>query len=147
MESGTVETAEIVEVRRPLGVTLLAVGLFGLAAAALGRTVWMGLNARYLWSLSGPFLTWYLLNSSLPAGLLSPAAGAWLLKGKPAGRILTLVLLGLGTIQYWLDKCILSVNPLGRIDWPFALIFNLLIAGLVLGILLNRRAQRYFREG
>jgi hypothetical protein len=129
-----------------MGVTAIVIGLCLFSAAALGRSIWLWIHFRLVLSMCGPMLTWYLLNASLPAALASPPVAVLLWRAKPVGRTACLVLLGLGTLHYWLDKLFIAVNPLGRIDWPFALIVNVLLICVVSLALVNQRAQGYFQE-
>lgn len=130
----------------PFGVTAIVIGLILFSAVALGRSIWLWIHFRLIWSMCGPVLTWYILNASLPAALVGPAVAVLLWRAKPIGRTACLVLLGLGTLHYWLDKLIIAVNPLGRLDWPFALIVNVLLICVVSLVLIGRRAQSYFLE-
>lgn len=132
--------------RRPWGVTVLAIVIGLLSVVSLGRAVWYWTHVRYVWSLTGPVLTWVLLNASLPAALLCPPVAILLWRGKPIGRNLCLLLLGLGTLYYWFDKLIITVNPVGRVDWPLALMINVILICVVGFILLNRRAKGFFQE-
>lgn len=131
--------------KRPFRITLLVIFLFLVGIAGLYRSGWYLLHRADALSLIPPFQFWYLLNSGLPAALFCPAVGVWVWQRKPESRKWFMILFVLGTAQYWLEKCFITVNPISKINWPFALILNLLLASLNTAILYSSPGETYFK--
>jgi hypothetical protein len=138
--------AEQIQPSRPFALTLLAILLILLSGMGLFRSGWYLLNWSYSISLMTPWRYWWLINSSLVYGLLGLPAAFLLWKGERAAKKFTFFILGLFTLLFWIEKMFITANAAARIDWPFALVVNLLIIASIISILLSPQADRFLRK-
>jgi hypothetical protein len=130
--------------RRPLSVTLLALGVLSLTTlnaarlyTALAAWPWL---AQYA-PIPGPLylaltgLAWTLAGLALYLGL-------WLgwERGRQAAFLLSLVY----AAYYWLDRLLLQTDP-ARPNWLFAVLFTVLGLAYTYLALHRPKARRYFR--
>lgn len=135
-----------VTIKRPFPITLMALLIICLGASGLYRFGWYILNWEFVWSLTRPFSLWYIVNSSLLLGLSSLLVGFLVWSGKPIVRKMYIIWLVLFSFLFWIEKLWISTNPTARIDWPFALVMNLLIASSTLGILFSPQTDDFFMK-
>jgi hypothetical protein len=131
---------------RPFAITLLSILLVLISVMGLFRSGWYMQNWSYSISLMTPWRYWWLINSSLIVGLLGFPAAYLLWKGERAGKKFTFFILGLFTLLFWFEKLLITANAAARIDWPFALVVNLLVIASIISILLSPQADQFLRK-
>jgi uncharacterized membrane protein (DUF2068 family) len=128
-------------VRRPLSVTLLALGVLTLAGINLLRFA-VSLQQRAFLSSLLPLEPLYLTIS----GLVWAVLGLLLVWGLWSGRGWAVLMTQIGILVYstyfWLDRIFLA-QGVGR-NWLFALALNLFLLVIVYWILSSRKAKAYF---
>ena len=127
--------------RRPLSVTLLAVGVLTLAGINLLRFA-VSLQQRAFLSSLLPLEPLYLTISGLVWGLLGLLLAWGLWSGLSWAVRTTQVAVLVYSTYFWLDRIFLA-NGAGR-NWLFALAVNLSLLVVVSWILSNRKAKAYF---
>ncbi len=129
---------------RPCSVTLLTLGVLTIATINI---------IRFLFSL----FQWEFLNEILPVSpaylavsglvwslvLLTQAWGLW--RGYSWAPRLTLVTSLAYTLYYWLDRLYLTTNYGGQ-NWPFVLVFNIILLASIYWILSGRKTRAFFGE-
>jgi hypothetical protein len=130
---------------RPLGVTLLALGVLSIASLNLLRLV----DAVRLWEFLSKLLPISPLYLAL-TGLIAGGAGlilAWgLWKGRGwAPRFTRLASLAY-MIYYWLDRLLLSNADSRRSNLPFSIGATLVLLALVFWILSRPKAKAFFGD-
>jgi len=127
--------------RRPLSVTLLAVGVLILAGINLLRFA-ISLQQRAFLSSLLPLEPLYLTISGLVWALLGLLLVWGLWSGRGWAVRATQVAVLVYSTYFWLDRIFLAQGA-GR-NWPFALAVNLSVLVIVFWILYNRKAKAYF---
>ena len=144
METSQLNTTPFAARRRPLSVTLLAIGVLIFAGTNLVRFV-VSLQQRefladlltispYFLTISG--LVWFMVGAVL-------AWGIWF--GKRWAARATLVGVLAYSIYYWVDRLLLAADKPGY-NWLFSALANLLLMGIVYWALKNRKAKMFFGE-
>ncbi len=126
---------------RLIGFILVLISLAGFY-----RFGWYLLHWKYVHALIPPVDFWLVVNSSLFTGLFSVLVGVMVWRGDRKSRIIYLVWLVVLSALFWLEKIVVSNNPVSRTNWVFALVINLILAGCSLGILYSPRANGYYKE-
>jgi hypothetical protein len=130
---------------RPLGVTLLVIGVLIIAGLGLARA---GLALEQYEFLADilPFSPLYLVVSGLiEAGISLVVAGGLWWRPRWARRGALLYAAGF-TIYYWLDRLLVAGDPPG-INWPFSTGLNIILLIGVIWVLARPEAKIYFGVG
>lgn len=127
--------------KRPRGVTLLALGVFLLAAANWLR-FWKGIGSyERLASLDLSVPPWYLPLSGFVWGSVGLAAAVGLWLERPWARRLTLGASVLYALAYWADRLFLASSAYLRQSIPFAALATLVWLAFI-WIVLTRSSVR-----
>jgi hypothetical protein len=128
--------------RRPLSVTLLALGVLTLAGINLLRFVvslqqWDFLDSLLLVHplyIAVTGIVWALAGLTMTYGLWF--GKGWAVRGTQAITLLY-------SLYYWLDRLLFATSS-GGYNWIFTLGVNILMVLLVFWILSNRKARAFF---
>jgi hypothetical protein len=144
MESDQSTVASVTARRRPLSVTILAIGVLIFAGINLTRFVVSIQQHEYLASLL-PISPYYLTIS----GLVWLVIGLILVWGIWSGRRWAVPATLAGalaySLYYWVDRLLLAADKPGY-NWLFSAAANLLLLGMVYWALKNRKAKLFFGE-
>ena len=132
-------------VKRPRGVTLLAILVLTLAVLHLTRfeqsiSRWAFLQENL------PFHPAYLVVNGAIWGFAGLVIGwaIWVAKSwAPQGLQIAALLF---TIGYWLERLLLAGDPLRNINWPFIAILNLLVVLFIFWQFQRKSVKQYFGE-
>jgi hypothetical protein len=130
---------------RPLGVTLLTLGVLSIASLNLLRLV----DAIRLWGFLGKLLPISPLYLAL-TGLIAGGAGLILVWGLWKGREWAPPFCRLASLAYimyyWLDRLLLSNADSRRSNLPFSVGVTLVLLALVFWILSRPKAKAFFGD-
>lgn len=130
--------------RRPLSVTLLAIGVLIFAGINLIRVVASLQQREFLAGLL-PVSPLYLSISGLVWLVVGLILAGGLLLGRHWAIRATLVGVLAYSLYNWLDRLLLAAEKPGY-NWLFLVVTNLLLLGIVFWILNNRKAKIFFGE-
>ncbi|GAB4535455.1 MAG: hypothetical protein Fur0018_25740 [Anaerolineales bacterium] len=129
--------------RRPLSVTILALGVLTLAALYLTRIFVTLQTWNFLLQYALPWAGVYLLGSGLLWSGLLFAWGLGLWRGKPAAHRLLIPLSTAYTLFWWAERLYQHWQNAPAVNHPFWLGITMLVWGW-LGWLYHRPATRAF---
>lgn len=132
------------KISRPFSVTLLVLGVLIIAIVN---------GIRFILAIS----QWEFLNDILPISpiylvlsglvwsliLLPLVWGLW--RGYSWAPRLTMISSLAYTLYYWLDRLFLTTNYGGQ-NWPFVIVFNIILLISIYWILSRRKARAFFGE-
>ena len=129
---------------RPFSVTLLAFGVLTIAIVNSIRFVLTLAQWEFLNEIL-PISPLYLALSGFIWSLvwLSLVWGLW--RGYKWAPHFTLLATLAYTLYYWLDRLLLTTNYGGQ-NWPFIIVFNIMLIIITYWILSRRKAKAFFGE-
>jgi hypothetical protein len=135
--------------RRPISVTMLAVGVLTIAGIHLIRLLQAIQNWAFLAELPGVSPLYLALTGFFWAAAGFPL-GLALLLGIPAAPAAARLMAAVYTIYYWSNRLFAAYTagrfPSPGFAWGFALLLTVLFLGLVLWILSRPGVKAYFRR-
>lgn len=134
----------VTENKRPFSVTLLTLGVLTIATVNIIRFLLTILQWEFLNDIL-PISPVYLAFSGLVWSLvlLPQAWGLW--RGYSWAPRLTLITSLAYSLYYWLDRLLLTANYGGQ-NWPFVIVFNIILIVSIYWILSRRKASAFFGE-
>lgn len=133
-----------IKISRPFSVTLLIIGVLIIATVNSIRFILTIIQWEFLKDIL-PITPLYLALSGLfwSLVLLPQAWGLW--RGYPWAPRSTLISSIAYTLYYWLDRLFLTTNFGGQ-NWPFVIVFNIILLISIYWILYRRKARAFFGE-
>ncbi len=129
---------------RPFSVTLLTLGVLTIAIVNVIRFVLTIVQWEFLNDIL-PISPVYLVLSGFVWSLTLPPLAWGLWRGYPWAPRLTLLASLAYTLYYWLDRLLLTTNYGGQ-NWPFVIVFNIILLSSIYWILSRRKARAFFGE-
>jgi hypothetical protein len=131
--------------RRPFSVTLIACSVLIVTIASWAR-LWLSISEWNFLAGLLPFSPAYLSLSGFLWGLVGLPLLWGLWRGKTwAPRFIRLALL-VFSLYYWGDRVLLSGYAERNINWPFALVINLIIGIWIFWILARPKTKSFFGD-
>lgn len=132
--------------KRPLGVTMLALGVLILTGVHLTRFVLAIREWTFLSTLPLTTPPLYLALSGLLWGLVGLPLCVGLWRGWPRARLVIRWVAPLYVIHVWLDRSLLASSPAGRVSQPFRMSASVVLLALLYWTLSRRPVKRFFGE-
>lgn len=121
------EVQTLSQTNKPNRRLFLAGLVFALVAlAGFYRFGWYAVHSILLWQMVGPFVLWYQLNVSFIWGVFSGWVAWGCLVNTPWSRILVMMAVTAFSAAFWIDRLIISVNPVDA-RWQMYLLINILV--------------------
>lgn len=113
--------------KRPWLVLLLFVFVLIFTVSAWAR-VWQGVQ---LWGfLSGLAISvtpWVQVSLGAVWGIFGLAAAVMIWWGNPRSPVFVITGSVVYSVYFWVEQLFMMVSPLRRVNWPFLIIFNLIV--------------------
>jgi hypothetical protein len=134
----------VTNINRPFSVTLLTLGVLTIATVNLIRFILTIVQWEFLNDIL-PISPVYLALSGLVWSLVLPPLAWGLWQGYPWVPRLTLLTSLAYSLYYWLDRLLFTTNYGGQ-NWPFVIVFNIILLSSIYWILFRRKAKAFFGE-
>lgn len=132
--------------RRPGRVTLLALVFLLISLVGFSRFGWFIGDWKSIWSVTGPSIFWFELNTSFACGIGSLIL-AWLVwSGSPISLYAVPAWMAVLTAGVWIDRLVVMVNPSARTNGLFILVINLLVGLFIMGSLFSKQSLEYLKR-